>query len=1032
MANELDSALKQYEDIEKGLKKRLSSFPTSGGQAPSNQSVQTNIELIKARNAQESIKSSIAKSRIAGYKNEQQLASEKSEKGGYIGRTLDLLGMPLYSIVGGVEAALGKGTKKGLANIPANIKEKGNFGDLLRQYNVSNKFAFPLGLTLDIALDPINWLTAGTAAFLPKIAFGAAKAGVKGATLGAKAGALSKASFATKFIPGIKNLPKIKGLSKSAEEARLLYNKKTGRDVMAILNKEPKARQVLSDIGKLIERVPGGKTLVNQFVREPKNWLITAMKKNLEKNKLSKELTVRIGESGNLELAKEIEGLPLNKALDIASKKISSEVEVLKGQLTRSMNESALVSTDAADISRSFNADERAFRVMGEVQIDLENKKYLQDLLENFKKAEDAIPAKIAAVGKEATKDRSKYRRVTGLDWYDDMMHGFEDISIFNADKFDDAGIVNRFRDIKLFKSVKTDEQIQGIIKHYDEVGSITKDQRKILESGIPKIGEGIMKTYEDFIFLFKQSKIGLSPSTWANAILGNPIMAHLAGINITDPEFLKHIAMGRNISLGKIDQEILDYIQTSDWNQLMKNSPDVVRAVFGVNPGPLLNKNMAEIALKEYIKKHGIKVSETIGKDLNEVNKVIASAEEVLTKQAKRELKAGRVGTIKKELSSPVRMLGGDEKFSTTFISSELGAPRLVQKIDSALAKKPDDLGLKAMKWYLTAPIEAYERIDQSFKIGISLYLSRKGITEGELLKLRRFVKINPKDIILQEATKEGRYRLSAFKSLEAANEIFMNYSALPGAIKALRGLPVFGHPFASFAYLMATKTGKALVYNPASFNKVQFFLKEMSGGKSPLEQKALSEPYHQWYNRLGMTKLPWFGDNPLYINLANMIPYYSMNLFEPSDRSYDERVGGTITAIRDSLPIMRDPFGTLLWDYIIQPAILRESNPKGAFDQMLWPTGAGALERTGYAARSLVESVVPNVAALPLALATPEKYLESLPLYSARKIGFGFRAKSASGVIGKEPAFQKSARNIASVYLGLSTYQLKTSYAR
>lgn len=1031
MANDLDQALKQFQNIEKQLQKKVSGFNVPAGQVPSAQALQSNIELIKAQNAQESIRSSIAKSQIAGYKTEEQLGAEKSEKGGYIGRTLDLLGLPLYGVVGGVEAVLGKGTKKGLANIPANIREKELFGDLLRKYNITNKaFTIPMGFALDVLFDPINWATAGTAALLPKIAYGASKAGLKGAVTGAKASALGKAAFTTKFIPGIKKLPKIKGLTKSAEEARVLYNKQTGRDIMEILSKEPKARQVLSEIGKVIEKVPGGKSLVNNFVREPKNWFVTAMRKSAERQNLSKELVVRIGETGD------IEGLPLNKALDVASKKVGGELDVLRGQVTKNMNEGALAMTDMQETTRSFNANERAFRTMGEVDIDIENREYIQDIIRQFEKAKKAIPEKVKkgtlAEKVGDAKDRTGYRRVTGLDWYDDMIHGFEDISIFNADKFDDIGIVNRFRNIKLYKSVKTDEKIQEVIRHYDEFGSITKDQRTLLNNSVPKIGEGIMKSYEDFIFLFKQSKIGLSPSTWANAILGNPIMAHLAGINIVDPEFLRHLKMGRDISLGKIDQNILDYIQTSDWNTLMRNYPDLVRAIFGVNPGPLLNKNMPEIAVREYIKKYGIKLSEDVTKDTDQVIRIMANMDKNLTAQAKRDLRKGKIGVIKEELGSPVGMMKENEKFSTSYISSELGAPRLVKKIDDALGKNPNSLPLKAMQWYLTKPIEAYEKIDQSFKIGISLYLSRAGITEGELLKLRRLVKIGPRDILLQEATETGRYRLKAIKSLEVANEIYMNYAALPGAIKALRSLPVMGHPFASFAYLMATKTGKALVYNPAAFNKVQFFLKELSGGKSPLEQKALTEPYYQWYNRLGMTKLPFFDKNPLYLNLANMIPYYSMNLFEPTDRSYDERVGGTITAIRDSLPLMKDPLGTVIWDYLIQPAILRESNPKGAFDQMLWPTDAGALEKTGYAARQLAESVIPNVAALPLAVATPGGYLESLPLYSARKIGFAARGKTASGVIGKEPTVQRTARAIASVYAGLSFYQLKTSYAK
>lgn len=35
-------------------------------------------------------------------------------------------------------------------------------------------------------------------------------------------------------------------------------------------------------------------------------------------------------------------------------------------------------------------------------------------------------------------------------------------------------------------------------------------------------------------------------------------------------------------------------------------------------------------------------------------------------------------------------------------------------------------------------------------------------------------------------------------------------------------------------------------------------------------------------------MLKLPFFQENPLYLNVANMIPYYSMNMFMPNERKY------------------------------------------------------------------------------------------------------------------------------------------------
>ena len=97
--------------------------------------------------------------------------------------------------------------------------------------------------------------------------------------------------------------------------------------------------------------------------------------------------------------------------------------------------------------------------------------------------------------------------------------------------------------------------------------------------------------------------------------------------------------------------------------------------------------------------------------------------------------------------------------------------------------------------------------------------------------------------------------YRFSGEAATGVSNEIYMNYAAMPGAVKVLRSLPFFGSPFASFGYSMLAKTGKTAMNNPAFFNKVNFVLKELSGGKSPLEKDALANnKYYQWYNKEGM----------------------------------------------------------------------------------------------------------------------------------------------------------------------------------
>jgi len=44
---------------------------------------------------------------------------------------------------------------------------------------------------------------------------------------------------------------------------------------------------------------------------------------------------------------------------------------------------------------------------------------------------------------------------------------------------------------------------------------------------------EKTIDVYQGFISFFKRGKVGASPTAWTNAIMGNPTMAWMAGINI-------------------------------------------------------------------------------------------------------------------------------------------------------------------------------------------------------------------------------------------------------------------------------------------------------------------------------------------------------------------------------------------------------------------------------------------------------------------------------------------------------------------
>ena len=216
----------------------------------------------------------------------------------------------------------------------------------------------------------------------------------------------------------------------------------------------------------------------------------------------------------------------------------------------------------------------------------------------------------------------------------------------------------------------------------------------------------------------------------------------------------------------------------------------------------------------------------------------------------------------------------------------------------------------------------------------------------------------------------KDGQYlyRLTPEKATELTNLIHVNYAAMPAAVKVLRSLPIIGAPFFSFQYAMATKLGQTLLSNPAAINKVAFGMHEVAGSKTPLEKEALKTPYYQYLNNPGMLKLPFFQENPLYVNVASLIPYYNMNMFQPSNRKYDSTLGSQLTSVLDKLPLMKDPVGQTIFDYFIQPMILKDSNevPQGQYGEPLYPQNTSALGRLGYAARGLTDSFLPSTSAI------------------------------------------------------------------
>jgi hypothetical protein len=344
---------------------------------------------------------------------------------------------------------------------------------------------------------------------------------------------------------------------------------------------------------------------------------------------------------------------------------------------------------------------------------------------------------------------------------------------------------------------------------------------------------------------------------------------------------------------------------------------------------------------------------------------------------------------------------------------------------------------------WVLDKGIERsgdFAKIDQTYKLKDFLRLVRDGITESELLKMtsNKFVtsaRISSNDILnFAEPIYRGgeRYfKIKPDKAMEIVSDIYMNYAAMPSFIKVMRGLPVVGHPFFAFTYAMAAKTGKTAISNPAAFNKVNFLLREIDQERSPLVREALANSkYYEWMRQEGMVYLgenvPFFQGQPMFLNLAQVIPFLTLDIFNPSDRGFeDQGIRGQLATTISKSPFFKKPEGQLLMDFIILPAILQNDKPVNMWGGPLYPESATGIQKFGYAGRQLAEAVMPSLPSAVVAPMVPDKYMEYLPSFHGRKVGYASKGKSILGVKGREAPMQRSFRAYASVF-GLNFYPM------
>jgi len=951
--------------------------------------------------------------------------SEEPPKLGWFGKGLDFLTRPLYGIVGATKHVIGQGSGDLYQDIADNMmRNKNLFGDVLRSSGVPGAVSAPLGFALDIFADPINWLTMGGGALIPRLGIGAVrgfKTGegiIKGIGLAAKSGVLEKATTIARYTPLVKKTEAFARLGEKSIAATKTYELLTSSTAADIVSRHGVGvgsyRFGLGDgIKRMAEMVPGGSKFLENFIYDPIEWVRQARAKDIIQESLGVGVDVRAVVKARL-LNQPIESF-MKRATEQAASKLEemipgkmpslndidvdgpiggmTDLELFKAKSILLDPKLAPVAEKLADAAPDF-----VRTVDDAVSISKDSAKYISgDPLENaFRIVNEKIGGNPITLEELSRIMNSGALDQTGVRWFDNMMKGIRDYTI-----------------------------------------KIDRNSDKVVE-----VGKKTMGFYDRAISIFKVAKVGASPTAWMNAIVGNMAMTHMAGGSI-GPEFLGRLKESFNLYRNKPGKRALFDGLLMDAGGGIRGG-DIIRGglrenitatrgtfggtgfIGGVGKG---KKEIADYTTERilmYGRDAGLISAATKIEDVKP-GMIDAWKDIMMTyddKMYEASLRAESGVAMTKRV---IEEAGGIENVSrldvgTGFISQETLNSRVTTEMFKHIREKakenPGSLSWKLLDYTFNKMPEGYEKIDQTYKMATFVRATVDGYTMNELRRISRLVDINPEEI--RTLIKEGqrRYALSSRTALELTNVMYLNYAAMPAAVRILRSMPILDSPFISFMYGMTLKTGQTLAYNPSAFNKVSFGLTEFGGAKTPLEKKALEDPrgYYSYLKQPGMYRLPtkFFDENPMYLNLTNMIPYYSLNMFNPSQAQYGDSVREKLVQAVQSSPVMKGPVGNNLFDFIIQPLILGEAiSPQGQFGQPLYPLDATGLEKFGYGMRALGEAFVPNIYTYA-GLLTPEAAVEYIPSYRWRQLARAKEGKSQLGITGKEPAVSRTVRTI------------------
>ena len=565
---------------------------------------------------------------------------------------------------------------------------------------------------------------------------------------------------------------------------------------------------------------------------------------------------------------------------------------------------------------------------------------------------------------------------------------------------------------------------------------------------------EALLTAHRFGTVLFKAAKVPMNVGSHVIANLGNAVMGAMYGLPIHNAEYRASLVTANKIARGTLGVDGLKTIFEGDvklFKEMMLDNPTRFRKVFGTSAADVLDslsygKKVRAVPLSKLTTEQLFKAYEE-GVDALRKHKFQLAQNIKLLKTETKE--AVKLKTGSESLAKIKAQLGGENllksDIGSSFTESELDPTDWYEGmknwVEDKAALNPGRLDYQALNVLVNTMPKWYEQIDQTWKIATVDYITRVGLTEAELIKVSRSL-VDPiieKDVF-ETVVKNGQkyHKLTPLRASEVALEAFMDYSAMPDVVRVLRTLPVLGSPFFSFPYAMISKTGKTLINNPAIFNKIAFLMDEISGSRTPEEKAAMQSKYNEYINSPTMIKLfgMWNTD------VKNYIPYYTMNMFNPSNRTYDDSLSGQFLKYSDKFPILQDPIGQVIKDYYLQPWILSMAGstqiPQGQFGQPIYPAfdvdgnpvTVSSAVKAFYAARTAGDAIVPGTLAYlgVLLMGLSPETINLIPSQKMRTVAFATQGRSSIGKDTKENVMQKTLRVLSSIS-GFPIYPLDTS---